>query len=482
MNRYKKANEGIHAPEEVKERAARPARRSRAGWIGGVAAVLAAAILAGVVFWPGGSPLTQTASAAIAEAKYPEMPPYPDESQYFDPATGECDDKGLSEAWDAWWTELRARQDLAPAQDALKDFYAATIPEFLGNSGGENLVYSPLNVYLALAMLAETTGGNSRQQILDLLGVSDVGALRDLANRLWNSAYRDDGAVTTILASSLWLNENVSFTQETMDRLADTYYASSYRGEMGSGEFNEALRDWLNQQTGGLLEEYVKDVAMDPNTVLALATTLYLKVKWKDEFWEERSTEALFHGAAGDEAVTFMNQSAEDIYYWADRFSACGRRFEKGGAMWFLLPDEGVSVNDLLADSQTIDFLTSTYSWENQKYLIVNFSMPKFDVSSRIDLTGGLKNLGVTDVFSAESADFSPMTGDLDVILSEATHAARVKVDEKGVEAAAFTVIMAAGDAMPPEEEIDFVLDRPFLFAITGENDQLLFAGVVNQI
>ena len=279
MNRYKKANEGIHAPEELKERAARPVRRSRVGWIGGVAAVLAAAILAGVVFWPGGSPLAQTASAAIAEAEYPEMPPYP-----FDPVTGECDNNGFSEAWDAWWKELRARRDLAPAQDALKDFYAATVPEFLGNSGGENLVYSPLNVWLALAMLAETTDGNSRQQILDLLGVSDVDALRDLANRLWNSAYRNDGAATTILASSLWLNENVSFTQETMDRLADTYYASSYRGEMGSGEFNEALRDWLNRQTGGLLEEYVKDVAMDPNTVLALATTLVLILLFQYQF------------------------------------------------------------------------------------------------------------------------------------------------------------------------------------------------------
>ena len=32
-----------------------------------------------------------------------------------------------------------------------------------------------------------------------------------------------------------------------------------------------------------------------------------------------------------------------------------------------------------------------------------------------------------------------------------------------------------------PEEEVDFVLDRPFLFAITGVDRLPLFVGVVNQ-
>ena len=34
--------------------------------------------------------------------------------------------------------------------------------------------------------------------------------------------------------------------QETVDRLADTYYASVYRGVMGSDEMDQALQDWLN--------------------------------------------------------------------------------------------------------------------------------------------------------------------------------------------------------------------------------------------
>ena len=55
-------------------------------------------------------------------------------------------------------------------------------------------------------------------------------------------------------------------------------------------------------------------------------------------------------------------------------------------------------------------------------------------------------------------------------------------IDEKGCEAAAYTVIMVEESAaMLPEEEVDFVLNRPFLFAIAGADGLPLFVGIVNQ-
>ena len=57
--------------------------------------------------------------------------------------------------------------------------------------------------------------------------------------------------------------------------------------------------------------------------------------------------------------------------------------------------------------------------------------------------------------------------------------AVRVQIDEQGVKAAAYIEIPGAGAAAPPEEIIDFILDRPFLFVITS-NNLPLFAGAVN--
>ena len=177
-----------------------------------------------------------------------------------------------------------------------------------------------------------------------------------------------------------------------------------------------------------------------------------------------------------------MHKGGSNTYYWADQFGAVSLTLEGSGKMWFLLPDEGVSMDDLLADEQTMAFLNSNGNWENSKHLIVNMSVPKFDVVSDFDLGEGLRALGVTDVFDVEAADFSPMTEDVaEIVLSKAEHAARVTIDEEGVTAVAYTVMMMAGAAAPPKDEMDFVLDRPFLFAITSADGLPLFVGLVNQ-
>lgn len=117
--------------------------------------------------------------------------------------------------------------------------------------------------------------------------------------------------------------------------------------------------------------------------------------------------------------------------------------------------------------------------WEDYKYMKVNLSVPKFDVSSTMDLSEGLKNMGATNVFYENVTDFTKLTGDSPIYLTGANQSVRVEIDEEGVKAAAYIEIPGAGSAAPPEEVIDFVLDRPFLFVIT--NDKLpLFAGCVN--
>lgn len=483
--------------DDLVESAEKKPRRRR-WWPAAVAAVVAVAVLGGVLLRPGGSPLVPTAYA-IAEAQYPEMAPYPERTpspplEDFIDSSGNIDWEGYSDhqnaynqaysqAYDAWWTDRMAQLDQPEGYaDGLEGFFTASIRQFLSGAEGENRVYSPLNVYMALAMLAELTDGNSRQQILDLLGSGSIEDLREQASALWNANYIQDGVNFSVLASSLWLNENVSFVQETMETLAETYYASSYQGTMGSAEFNQALQDWLNEQTGGLLEEQAGQIEMSADTILALAATIYLRAAWGDEFSKEATQPDVFHAPGGDVTCDFMHQSGTRTYYWGGKFSAVAQDMQNIGSMWFLLPDEGVSVEELLSDEEAMEFLLSNGEWENRTYLTVNLSVPKFDVTSSIELTEGLKALGVTDVFDGSVSDFSPMTEDADeIFVSQVQHDARVVIDEEGCTAAAYTVVMVAGSSMPPGEEIDFTLDRPFLFAITGADGLPLFVGVVNQ-
>lgn len=405
---------------------------------------------------------------ALPQAVYPEMAPYPEES-------------GGQTAYEKWWEGQSARRKNVVDYAPLQSFFVQSMGVFLGENDGKNKVCSPLNVYMALSMLAELTDGESREEILELLGSEDMDALRQQAQNVWNTHYCADGATTTLLANSLWMNEDVQFKEDALERLAGIYRASSYQGRMGSAELDKALQDWLNAQTMGLLSEQVKDVTLEAQTVLALASTIAFQAKWDHEFSASDTAEGVFHAAAGDVTCDFLHQDGTAAYYWGETFGAVSKRFEGGETMWFFLPDEGVTAETLATDEAVAQLLRAPYEWENCKSLIVNFSVPKFDVTSQLELSDGLKMLGVEAVFDAARADFSPVTEKVDnIAVSRVQHDARVMIDEEGCTAVAYTVIPMAGAALPPKEEMDFVLDRPFFFVITGIDGAPLFAGVVN--
>lgn len=290
--------------------------------------------------------------------------------------------------------------------------------------------------------------------------------------------------MSNILGSSLWLNENVRFNQSTLNTLAEHYFASTYRGKMGSSEFDDCFHDWLNQQTGGMLENQADGLKLESDTMMALATTTFFEARWYDEFSPSRTTSQIFHSPNGDLSCDFMRNSDHDhAYYRGEHFSATNWSLDEAGQMWFLLPDEGISPTELLNDEEAMDFLFSGSPWDKTMRLTVHLSVPKFDVCSDYDLINSLQNLGITDIFVPAASDFSPLSKRADdLYISQVAHANRVRINEEGCFAAAYTVAMMSlgGSGIPePQKEIDFTLDRPFLFAITSLDGLPLFVGVV---
>lgn len=478
------------------------------------AAVLVVAVAAGVVFWPGGpfrhtavekpSPLPGTPgykgsgkAVALAAAQYPEMVPCPKDTDYV--VAGVLDSGRYSDARGEWLKSINALSSGRDYTGLLEGYLSATAKQFLSGGEGENRVYSPLNIYMALALLAETTAGESRDQLLDLLGADTIEDVRALARDLWLDNYRDDGQTASVLANSMWLNDAFDgrYVQGTLDRLADDYYASAFSGKPGTPEYDQALRDWIDGQTHGLLKNYSQDLTLHPATVIALVSTLYYQARWANPFDPDRTTPGEFHAPVGDVTADLMHRNMEGEYYWAERFGAVCLPFEDYGYhMWVLLPDEGTAPEELISSGEAMDFLATdwdsageydpetgatAYPWGGSGYYDIRLTLPKFDISTGIDLMDGLKALGVTDVFDMDIADFTPLTDVPLVYVSQAKHAARVIVEEEKVEAAAYTILdAAAGAPAPPGETVEFTVDRPFVFAITGPAGLPLFVGAVN--
>lgn len=426
-----------------------------------------------------GDPTTQQLAAPVAVS----MPQYPNEAKYT-ASNGNFDSEKYDEDWDAWWESYQEKTADMTDPAALTHWFTTSIPALMQNAGKENRVCSPLNIYMALSMLAAVTGGETRQQILDALGAESLDALQKQAAQLWAENSWDDGLVTSTLANSIWLRDGYNYNSETLQTLGEDFYASAFSGEMGSDAYNNILRDWINEHTGNLLTEQAGKLELNADTVLALVSTLYYSASWHDKFSSAATTQDVFHAPNGDVSTDFLHSSDSNTVYYGDGFSAIGLSLENSGRMWLLKPDEGVDAAELLQNEDTLGFLLANGEWSQTQRAIVNLSLPKFDVSSDLDILDTLAQLGMTDVLDGIKSDFTPLTAANDSLaLTQAKHAARVKIDEDGCEAAAYTILSVCETAaMPPEEIVEFTLDEPFVFAITGIDGLPLFVGIVNEV
>lgn len=420
---------------------------------------------------------------ALAEPVYPEFPQRPE-------MPGEEDQEALTaylEAYDKYMDALSAMRSEHPdltdgERSGLQAFAARSVPLVLEGREEENAIYSPLSLWSALAMLAQCADGNSRQQALDALGADSVDALQEDISRIWQALYTDDGQSSLILSNSIWLNSALegNYVQETLDTLAKKYFAGAYAVPMGTGEADRAVTDWVKEQTNGLIGGDAPVVQTEAETLALLASSLYYKAAWQEEFHKEGTQEDVFTDAVGNETrVDFMRRVENGDFLRREGWQAARLGIQLG-EMVFVLPDEGVAPEDLLREA---DFLSGLdFQGDGALWGEVQWSVPKFDVDSDLKLLDALERLGVTDLLDPERADLSALT-DLDAYLSEAKQLARVKVDEEGVEAAAVTILAVKNFSLPPQptEVCVMDLDRPFLFVIRTK-DVPLFIGIVNQV
>ncbi len=456
-------------------------RSPKAAWKKWTAAAACAVIIGGAVLggvtWKNSqesSAVRYPAGVAAVMAAYPEAVAQKMSVQEFMESDAH---------WD-WWDSYRELTTKSAELQSGMDGYYQKFMEQMLVSEDENTVCSPINTYVAFAMLAEVSDGNTRQQILDMLEAQDMETLRENVSSLWKSNYADTPALKSVLANSLWLDSEETYDETTLQRLADQYYASAFRGTPGSKEMDQALQTWTDDNTGGLLKDYTKDMAIAPDTVFELVSTIYYKAMWRETFWESNTVRETFHGTAGDTEVDMMKKSDHMDVYQESNFTAVGQSLQDSGSMYFLLPDENTDVNELVSEPDLLQVIQNTENSDNWSSHLVNLSVPKFKVSEKTDLLEALRALGVTDALDADLANFTPLTGDKEnLCLSKADHAAMLEIDENGVTGAAYTELAVSETAAEiPDDEIDFTLDRPFLFLVTGQDGSLLFSGVVRNI
>lgn len=458
--------------EELVEGAiSRKKRPRRALWIGAIAAALALVIALGLFFDPWGGSLGISAQA-LALAPYPAL------------GRGGTVGRSIQRlSGGAQRIKLRQEQQALAGQapepwEALRQITVA----LLSREGTDNKLCSPLNLYLDLALLAESGEGRTREQILSLLGEDSIEQLRTDAKALWLANYRDDGTGVCVLANSLWLDRSRSYQQETVTRLARDYYASVYRGEMGTSELDQDLQTWLSRQTGGALDEQASGLTTEADTSFLLLSSVAFSADWTKAFSPRETESKRFFGAAEDVEADFMMEHAElgtdCLSFRGDRFSGARKLLKDGSAVWFFLPEAGTGATpeELADDGQLWSMLQDPENTADWEYPDLSLEVPRLELSVQTELTDSLRSLGITDVFDKDLADLSPLTGAQDgTYLARADHAVSLSLGEDGCRASSYTVLDFT------KYGYGFTLDRPFLLILTNPQGLPLFCGVVNQ-
>lgn len=357
--------------------------------------------------------------------------------------------------------------------DSMDDFAVRSTALALGGRA-DNALYSPLSLWFALAICAESAAGDTRTALLDALGLEKGTA--ETAKALYNQLYTDNEIGALKLANSLWINDDYTVKQDFLDLAADSFYTHSYTCDFASSKTGEAMGKWLKEATGGLLGG--EAVETDPAHLMTLFSAIYYSDQWIDEFNKDSNTTGDFHNA--DESVStaeYMNRTyVSHSWRMGDGWISSGLGLKNGGSMTFVLPDEGVTVGELLSDTDTLAAILGGDADGGCGEVV--FQIPKFEVSDSLDLQSTVSGLGAGAIFG-ENADFSTLSDDA-LGINSVTQQATLSIDEKGVTAAAFTRIDYNGAAMP-EGRAELILDRPFLFYVTY-GGTVLFIGAVNQI
>ncbi len=373
--------------------------------------------------------------------------------------------------------------------DMTADFDSSLIGFLESNGFGEsNYMVSPTSFKAAMALAVAGADSETKEQLIKALGFKTEDELNtwyesvDSSVQAFNAVVKaptqkeSDNDMFVFspggsepegsfkMLNSIWHNADRGgdFSKKYKESVLATYNAKAEN--LPGTELTKAVNDWVDKGTEGLIPQIADDLS---GIDVVLINTLYLRSAWVREFNEAATHEDEFKTLSGDTVTKdFMEQQASFNYYETDNGKAV------------ILPLYGqINVVLMLGDDlELLDVL------DKSQPETVHVKLPKFEADTAFcnsEFVNYLAKRGAELPFTS-AADFSKMSDDTDLFISDIIQKTRVKFDEKGVEAAAATAVMALGAALPGVQEVkEFVADESFRFMIVtdSESPEVLFYG-----
>ncbi|MBN2457165.1 MAG: serpin family protein [Sedimentisphaerales bacterium] len=342
-----------------------------------------------------------------------------------------------------------------------------------------NLFFSPYSISTALAMTYAGARGETQKQMAEVLHFSlpqdclhpALGVLQ----RQLNSG-GEKGGYQLRVANALWGQKGYGFLQEFIKLTEKNYGAGLWEVDF-INETEKARRNinaWVERKTEDKIKELIKKGILGGDTVLVLTNAIYFKGDWQVQFDKKDTKESQFMISAKNKVKVPMMYLKEDFNYCSDENLQVLELPYKGEhlSMIVLLPKQigGLQrIEQLLTPGNLNIWLQKLHKQEIIVYL------PKFKMTwGAFELKDILIDMGMPAAFI--DADFSGISGNRELFISNVLHKAFVEVNEQGTEAAAATAVAMKATSIGPV----FRADHPFIFLIKdNQSGSILFTGRV---
>ena len=343
----------------------------------------------------------------------------------------------------------------------------------------ENLFFSPFSIHAALAMTATGARGATLEQLVAVLHLpADAEALL-AAGDLGRFYAAADRPYTLATANALWGQAGLAWDEGFRTALAERFGTGFEEADFQNRpeEERQRINAWVAARTEGRIGALLPAGAVSELTRLCLASAIFFKGNWAEQFDIAATSPQPFHRAGGPPAeVPLMHRRGRYDHARLDGFQLVaipyrGEELE----MVVVLPE----APDGLAAVEEQLTAEALLAWRRGGERIeVDLWLPRFRLDDGFDPVRHLKELGLSDLFRPGTADLTGMTTTERLSVSRVLHKAFVIVDEEGTEAAAATAVIANAPGPRPPQRVEFRADRPFLFLVRdARHDTILFLG-----
>jgi serine protease inhibitor len=343
-----------------------------------------------------------------------------------------------------------------------------------------NVFFSPYSISTALSMAAAGARGETLTQMLavlhDQLPPAELHRATNALNLALLAPRPTGGAngnpLELELANSEWSQTGFHIEPTFLDVLAREYGAALNTVDFArdpSGSTAQ-VNAWVDSNTKHRIARLFD--FLDPATRLVLVNAVHFKASWLRPFDANATRDSPFTTATGSTvSVPFMHGEVTGSSATGDGWVAADLPYLGDASMTVIVPDAGQFTQfERALDATRLAGILGALEPSD-----VTLALPKLQLKDHADLGSALANLGMTDAF--HNADFSGITGNRALTISQVVHEATVTVDEQGTEAAAATGIGFLTSAVRP---LTLSVDRPYLFLIRDtKTGSILFLGRV---